>query len=60
MDFVEFNNKFKPNWIVLFNRYLDSKDKEYPIFSDDKDYIEFINMKTNIIHKESLYEYINQ
>ena len=52
MDFVLFNNIFKPNWNKLYNRYILNNKKELAVFDNNNmNIITFIN-DNNIIEND--------
>jgi len=58
-DFVEFNNKFKPNWSKLYERYIINDKKEWCVFDENNmDLVTFINNNTNNELQEDINEYI--
>lgn len=57
-DFVEFNNKFKPNWSKLYERYIINNKKEWCVFDENNmNIITFINNNINNELQEDINEY---
>jgi hypothetical protein len=58
-DLVEFNKEFKPNWVIIYERYILNDKKEWIIFNkDDKENVEFVNHLTYKEIKEPSNNYI--